>query len=315
MEKAVIIGGGSWGLALALAVSRKIGKSFILTSSEKRSQEINNNNNYSLANIFAGTFSETILKDASLIIIATEVRRVFSFSDAINKYSPQNSKVLIASKGFYKKGEVLPIAFKSKINNRLVGVLSGPSFAEEVIKDKPTALVVAGQKDLTSLTVKFLHTKNFRIYGSNDVVGTSVSGAMKNVIAIASGIVFGLELGENARAAMLTRGLAETVKLVKALGGKVETVFGLAGAGDMALSALSPTSRNFSWGYSLAKNEIPKNNLVEGIDASKSAVLNAKKYNIEMPITQLVEKACSTRIDLSIEIEKLLQRPPKFEWK
>ena len=311
MEKGVIIGGGSWGLALAMAVRRKIGKSFILTSTEKRSQEINNNN--SLTNIFAGTIAKEILKDASLIIIATEVSRVLSFSDLVKKYSPQNSLVLIASKGFYKKGEVVPIIFKSKINNRFVGVLSGPSFAEEVIKDKPTALVVAGQRELTSLTVKFLHTNNLRIYRSNDVIGTSVSGAMKNVIAIASGIVFGLELGENARAAMLTRGLAETAKLVKALGGKVETVFGLAGAGDMALSALSPTSRNFSWGYSLAQNKIPKNNLVEGVNASKFAVLNAKKLDIEMPITQLVEKACSTSIDLSFEVEKLLQRPPKFE--
>ena len=321
MNKAVIIGGGSWGLALAAAIANKIGKSFILTSCVSRAKKINEGSvdklesSTSFPDICAGTVSKEVLKDASLIILATEVNRVLSFSDVINAYSPRGTTILIASKGFCKTGEVLPIALKSRINDRFIGVLSGPSFANEVIKEKPTALVVAGEKSVIDLSTEILHTNKLRIYGSEDIIGTSVSGAMKNVISIASGIVFGLELGENARAAILTRGLAETSRLVVALGGRIETVFGLAGAGDMALSSLSPTSRNFSWGYSLAKNLICKNVLAEGINASRLALLNAKKLRIEMPITELVEKACSNKLNLPIEVKNILERPPKFEWK
>ena len=137
---------------------------------------------------------------------------------------------------------------------------------------------------------------------------------MKNVIAIASGIVYGLNLGENARAAILTRGLAETARLVVGLGGNFETVFGLAGIGDMALSSLSMTSRNFAWGYSLAKKLPFKNNLVEGLKASKMAIKNAEKLNLEMPITRFVTVTNQDNLDLKIEVEKMLNRPPKLEW-
>ena len=321
MKKAVVIGGGSWGVALASAIAKKIGKSFILTSSSTRSEEINSGNstiiskNCSGSEIIAGTVSKEILHDASLIIIATEVKRALSFCDDINKFSPCKTVVLIASKGFSEDGQVLPVALKSKLKERSIGVLSGPSFATEVIEEKPTALVVAGTKHLIELSTEILHTNKLRIYGSSDDVGTSVSGAMKNVIAIASGIVFGLELGENARAAILTRGLAETSRLVVGLGGKIETVFGLAGAGDMALSCLSSTSRNFSWGYLLAKNQSTKEVLVEGINAAKMAMFNANKLKIEMPITELVAKASQGNLDLTTEVKRMLERPPKLEWK
>ena len=137
---------------------------------------------------------------------------------------------------------------------------------------------------------------------------------MKNVIAIAAGIVYGLELGENARAAILTRGLAETAKLAKGLGGQTETVFGLAGAGDMALSSLSMTSRNFSWGFSLAKKQPFDDKLTEGLNSSKMAIKIAKKIKIEMPITELVSKADKKSFDLQTEVDNMMKRPPKLEW-
>ena len=163
------------------------------------------------------------------------------------------------------------------------------------------------------LSTDILHSNQLRIYGSSDVIGASISGSMKNVIAIACGFASGLNLGENARAAIWTRGLSETARLVLALGGKLETVFGLAGAGDMALSCFSGSSRNFSWGYSYAKDTQFQDVLVEGINAAKEAYLFAKKLKIEMPITELVAKSSERRLDLLEEAVKLLERPPSME--
>ena len=318
-KKAIIIGGGAWGCALASVIERKIGTSYILTSNSSRAKEIsrklkNQNKNGLASGVHADYNPNETLKNGSLVIIASEVNRALSFCNHINNYTSENCVVLIASKGFYHDGQVLPIALKSKINKRSIGVISGPSFANEVMKEKPTALLVAGDKHVIDLSTEMLHSNNLRIYGSADIIGTSVSGAMKNVIAIASGIVFGLDFGENARAALVTRGLAETSRLVVSLGGKIETVFGLSGVGDMALSSLSPTSRNFAWGYSLAKNQTPHEVLVEGINAAKSAMINAKKLNIDMPITELVANSSQNNLDLKKEIEKMLSRPPKLEW-
>ncbi len=318
-RKAIIIGGGAWGCALASVIEKKIGKSYILTSNSKRAKEINSKfaklRNYSsVSGVQASSVPKNILKDGTFVIIASEVNRSLNFCNQINDYTIENCVVLIACKGFYNDGQVLPSVLKSKLNRSCIGVISGPSFASEVMEEKPTALLVAGEKYVIDLATEMLHSKNLRIYGSTDIIGTSVSGAMKNVIAIASGIVSGLGLGENARAAVVTRGLSETSKLVIGLGGKIETVFGLSGVGDIALSSLSSTSRNFSWGYSLAKNQMPNKVLVEGINAAKSAMINAKKLNIDMPITELVANASKKKLDLKKEIEKMLSRPPKLEW-
>ena len=261
MNKIAVIGGGAWGCALASAILKKGYYPFILTSSTKRAEQINNEflsrfkNLESRNELIAHSDPLKVFGNASIIILATEVNRVLSFINEINNYSEENCHVLIASKGFGPNGELLSIILQERINNRKIGVLSGPSFAQEVIDFKPTAVVVAGELETIEKSTELFHTPEFRVYGSNDIIGTSVSGAMKNVIAIAAGIVYGLELGENARAAILTRGLAEPAKLAKGLGGQTETVFGLAGAGDMALSSLSMTSRNFSWGFSLAKKQ------------------------------------------------------------
>ena len=320
MNKTVIIGGGAWGCALGSAVLEKKTTPFILTSSPKRANDINNgkssrfDDNDIQLKLKAGTKPKDILEGASVVILATEVDRVLSFIKEIKDFTNKNCAILIASKGFGNRGEIIPLILKEKLKNDNIGVISGPSFAYEVIKKKPTALVVAGNKDIIKLTTDLFHSNKLRIYGSEDIIGTSISGAMKNVIAIASGIVYGLNLGENARAAILTRGLAETARLVEGLGGNFETVFGLAGIGDMALSSLSMTSRNFAWGYSLAKKLPFKNNLVEGLKASKMAIMNAEKLNLEMPITRFVTVTNQDNLDLKIEVEKMLNRPPKLEW-
>jgi len=320
MNKTVVIGGGAWGCALGSAVSDKNITPIILTSSSDRADEINNgkssrfNDSNLKLNLKAGANPEDILNDASIIILATEVNRALSFTNVIEKFANKNCTILVASKGFGPNGEIIPKVLQEKLQTDKIGVISGPSFAYEVIKKKPTALVIAGNNNTIKLTTNLFHSNKLRVYGSTDIIGTSISGAMKNVIAIASGIVYGLNLGENARAAILTRGLAETAKLVVGLGGNIETVFGLAGIGDMALSSLSMTSRNFSWGYSLAKKQVFKDNLVEGLKTSKMAIKNASKLNLEMPITELVAISDQNNLNLAKEVEKMLNRPPKLEW-
>jgi len=320
MNKIAVIGGGAWGCALASAILKKGYYPFILTSSTKRAEQINNEflsrfkNLESRNELIAHSDPLKVFGNASIIILATEVNRVLSFINEINNYSEENCHVLIASKGFGPNGELLSNILQKSISNKKIGVLSGPSFAQEVLDNKPTAVVVAGELETIEKSTELFHTPEFRVYGSNDIIGTSVSGAMKNVIAIAAGIVYGLELGENARAAILTRGLAETAKLAKGLGGQTETVFGLAGAGDMALSSLSMTSRNFSWGFSLAKKQPFDDKLTEGLNSSKMAIKIAKKIKIEMPITELVSKADKKNFDLQTEVENMMKRPPKLEW-
>ena len=318
--KVIIIGGGSWGVAIASLVALKVGKAFILCSNKDRAKNISNGKidrfpNIILSpNIYAGINPKEIMKNASLIIIATEVKRALSFCKSINEFTSEATPVLLASKGFSNDGKVLALALSENLSKYHIGVISGPSFAGEVMNKKPTALLVSGKDLVVKLASDVLHSQQLRIYGSNDVIGASIAGAMKNVIAIACGISSGLNLGENARAALLTRGLAETVKLTLALGGKIETIFGLAGIGDMALSSFSSTSRNFSWGNDFSKNQNSKNVLVEGLNAAKQAHIIAQKHNIEMPITELVARITDTRIDLIKEINKLIERPPIFEW-
>ena len=320
MSKVVVIGGGAWGCALGSAVTKKNAPAFILTSNSDRASEINNGKSSRFKdsslelNLKAGINPENILRDSSIVILATEVNRSLNFINEIKGFANKNCTVLVASKGFGPNGEVIPKILREKLQTDKIGVISGPSFAYEVIKKKPTALVIAGNKDTIKLTTDLFHSNKLRVYGSEDLIGTSISGAMKNVIAIASGIVYGLDLGENARAAILTRGLAETARLVVGLGGNIETVFGLAGIGDMALSSLSMTSRNFSWGYSLAKKQAFKDDLVEGLKTSKMAVKNANKLSLEMPITELVAISDRDNLNLSKEVEKMLNRPPKLEW-
>ena len=319
-EKVVVIGGGSWGVAIASAVASKTGQSLVLTSNKKRAFNISRGRSNRFPDlklhpgIKAGVDPNKILKDSSITFLVTEVKRSLDYIDFINKHTLPESSIIVASKGFSGNCTLLPDVLKEKTINRSIGILTGPSFAHEVMAKKPTALMVAGNSKIIKLATDVLHSNNLRIYGSSDVIGASISGSMKNVIAIACGFVSGLKLGENARAAIWTRGLSETARLVLALGGKVETVFGLAGAGDMALSCFSGSSRNFSWGYAYALNKNFEDVLVEGINAAKEAHLLAKKLNIDMPITELVAKTSKSRLDLLDEAVKLLERPPTSEW-
>jgi glycerol-3-phosphate dehydrogenase (NAD(P)+) len=200
------------------------------------------------------------------------------------------------------------------------GVLSGPSFAREVASGMPCALTVAStSNDLCAIVQMAFHHGNMRIYSSDDLIGVELGGAVKNVLAIAAGIGDGLHLGLNARAAVLTRGLAEMMRLVKAAGGRSETCMGLTGVGDLILTATGDLSRNRRVGLELAAGKpLPEilsslGHVAEGVLCASAIRELAKRLKVEMPITEMMGEVLSGKLAAQDAVRKLMGRDPKIE--
>ena len=199
-------------------------------------------------------------------------------------------------------------------------MLSGPSFAQEVAAGLPTALTLASRDhDFARDAARMLHGPALRVYSSADFVGVEVAGAVKNVIAIAAGICDGLRYGLNARAALITRGLAEIARLGVALGGRAETFMGLAGAGDLILTCTGDLSRNRTVGLKLARGEplsdilAELGHVAEGVNTARELARIAERLGIEMPITSAVCRVLDDHREARAAADWLLQREPKAE--
>ncbi|MEA2782999.1 MAG: glycerol-3-phosphate dehydrogenase, partial [Rhodospirillaceae bacterium] len=200
-----------------------------------------------------------------------------------------------------------------------VAMLSGPTFAHEVARGLPAAVVLAG-RDATMIEtlVTALATPAFRPYASDDPIGVALGGAVKNVLAVGCGMAIGRGLGENARAALLTRGLAELARLVAAAGGRRETAMGLSGAGDLILTATSAQSRNTSLGMELGRGRrlgeilAERRSVAEGVESAIALVELAGRVDVEMPISQAVAAILSGN-DIDAELRRLLARPLRRE--
>jgi len=201
-----------------------------------------------------------------------------------------------------------------------LAVLSGPSFAEEVAQDLPTAVTIASNdKHVAEKLVKLFHSPRFRVYASTDLVGVEVGGAMKNVLAIAVGIAQGLGCGANAQAALITRGLAEMMRLGKELGGLPETFMGLTGVGDLILTCTNDMSRNRRFGVAIGKGQSCEaalktiDQVVEGLKTAKEIYSLKKKYPVDMPIVEQVFRVLYENVPPFQALEALLAREPKGE--
>ncbi|MDL2338199.1 MAG: NAD(P)-dependent glycerol-3-phosphate dehydrogenase [Pseudomonadota bacterium] len=201
-----------------------------------------------------------------------------------------------------------------------VGVLSGPSFAQEVARGQPTALVAASvDQALCHQAVELLHSDNLRIYTSDDPIGVEVGGAVKNVMAIATGLADGLQLGFNARAALITRGLAEMVRLGLALGARPETFMGLSGLGDLVLTATGDLSRNRTVGLQLAQGKplaqilAELGHVAEGVFSAATVLRRAQVLGVEMPITAAVVAVLEGHVTPRQGVERLMGRDPRSE--
>ncbi len=321
-DKIIFYGGGAWGQALAIALSNCNIKSSILVSNKKRMESLNKGITKCFPsinfpkNIYVST-DKNMLRDADFVFITTQSFRV---QEAVNEVILSNPdiKIVLTSKGFANdKGELFTEIISKKYPNLIYGILTGPTFASEVAKNLPSAAIIASNNKIFRKNISSLFSNScLRLYPSEDVIGASVSGAIKNIFAIGTGISDGLKLGENAKSAIITRGIAELSQIILKLGGKKETAFGLAGIGDMILTCSSPTSRNMKYGLDLAQNKNNKNiPLVEGLYALKSAKYLSDLYKLDTPIINSIFDYIYNNKSIDKIILNLLNRPIGIEFK
>ena len=256
-------------------------------------------------------------RNAELVLAATPVA---GLRDVLKQL--RGMPVVWLCKGFEEGSGELPhqIAAATLGESARYGALSGPSFAEEVARGLPCALTLASRDaGFAREAAKTLHGGRMRVYYSTDLVGVEIGGAVKNVMAIAAGISDGLGLGLNARAALITRGLAEITRLGTALGGQPETFMGLAGAGDLILTATGDLSRNRRVGMELARGRSLKDivsnlgHVAEGVHSAREAAKLAKARGVEMPVTEAVTAVLEARLTPAAAVERLLARESKME--
>ncbi|MCP5268290.1 MAG: NAD(P)-dependent glycerol-3-phosphate dehydrogenase [Zoogloeaceae bacterium] len=264
---------------------------------------------------------DAAVASADLLVVATPLAGLRATFQRLAVIAPGKPLVWVC-KGLEAGSATLPnkIAAETLAPGTHYGALSGPSFAEEVASGLPTAVTLAANNaDFACATALALHTPRLRIYANDDLTGVEVGGAVKNVLAIATGISDGLGLGLNARAALITRGLAEISRLGLALGGQRETFMGLAGVGDLILTCTGDLSRNRRVGLALAKGKTlaqileELGHVAEGVSTAREVANLARELGIEMPITQAVDAILHHGVSAAEAVEQLLSRDPKKE--
>lgn len=324
-----VIGAGSWGTTLACLLSDK-GYDVTLWVHEKElAEEINNTriNRIYLPDIILPdnlkvTYSiDVTVKKARYIVNAVPAQFTRAVFKEALPYMPDQTIIISASKGI-ERGTLLTVSsILKELSAHPVAVLSGPSFAKEVIKKMPAAVTLAAEdKNIGYMLQEVFSLNNFRVYTHDDIIGVEIGGALKNVMAIAAGISDSLGLGNNARASLITRGLAEMTRLGIAMGAKERTFSGLSGIGDLVLTCTSPLSRNYTVGAKLGQGIKLKDilnqtkSVAEGVATAESAYDLSKKYNIEMPIVEQVYKVLNEDKDPVLAVKDLMERSLKTEF-
>ena len=324
-----IIGGGAWGTALALAVLRA-GREAVLWAREPAVVEAINatheNRDYLPGVILPpelkATADLTVMTDVDALLLVTPAQHLRFVCGRLAPYVAPGTPVVICAKGIELDSYALmsEVAASALPAGTPIAVLSGPTFAAEVARGLPTAVTLAASDaDVGTALVEALGSRTFRPYLSDDVVGAQIGGAVKNVLAIACGVVEGRKLGDNARAALITRGLAEISRLALALGGRPETLMGLSGLGDLTLTCSSLQSRNMSLGVALgagrtlAEIQAGRRSVAEGVTTAAAVVGLARRLGVDMPICAAVDATLNGGADLDEAIEGLLSRPFREE--
>lgn len=328
MTKISVIGAGAWGTALAQTYA-KAGHHVTLWVREeplaKTMIETNRNVTY-LPDIdldphlnITNDLSEAVQSDIILNVIPAQYVR--ENLRQINPLLRDGQPIILCAKGIeIASHSLLSEVFHTECPKAKLAFLSGPNFAIEIANGLPSASTLACADEATGLALQTaLTAKNLRLYLTNDIIGAQVAGAIKNVIAIACGIAQGLGLGESARAALVTRGLAEMARLTVALGGEKETLLGQCGAGDMMLTCSSMKSRNFSCGVELANGKTmdeiiaSRKSVTEGIPTAKAATFLANQHHIDMPIVTSVYACLYEGLSVKEAVTNILGRPARHE--
>ncbi len=326
-SRIAVLGGGAWGTALALA-SIAAGRDTILWAREDdvvadiaRTGE----NKRFLPGVtlpkslrVTGALEDAARADAMLLVMPAQV--LAGFARTLAPLITPGAPLVICAKGIEKDTGLLVNEVLAKAAPQATpAILSGPSFARDVAKGLPTAVTIAAPGDIAERLQASLGSSTFRPYASDDMTGVALGGAAKNVYAIACGVVEGLGLGENARAALLARSFAELARLGEALGAKRETLMGLSGLGDLVLTATSKSSRNFSFGVelgqgkSLAELDAPGHPLAEGVATAPALVKRAHAERVELPIAEAMADLLSGSLPLGEALMRLMSRRLKAE--
>jgi glycerol-3-phosphate dehydrogenase (NAD(P)+) len=320
-----VIGGGAWGTALSILANRAGSNVTLATRNPNVLQSIadRRTNDIYLPSVFIDPSISTTdkLEDicrGDVLVMAVPSHTLRSACIAVSDTLPTSLPIVIASKGI-ERGSLLLMSevVKSILPKNPIAILSGPNFADEAAKGLPAATTIAcTDKMLWDTLSQALGGRMFRPYMMDDIIGTQIGGAVKNVIAIACGITIGKQLGENARAAVVTRGFAEIARLAVTKGGKYETLMGLSGMGDLILTCGSVKSRNMSFGIALGQGKVKDDILVqrgrtatEGVVAAESVHKLAKKLGVSMPICSAVYRILYENSMVDRLMEELLERP------
>lgn len=324
-----VLAAGAWGTALAIAFAARHEVTLWTRDAAVAADLLDHRENIRFlpgfrvpASIAVTTDFAAALRGADLLVLATPIAGLRSTAEAVRQLGA-NTPIVWVCKGFEAGTGLLPHQVVKSVlegSGAVYGALSGPSFAEEVAAGRPTAVALAANAPAFARRMaRELHNGYLRVYANDDLVGVEVGGAIKNVLAIATGVCDGLGLGLNARAALITRGLAEIARLGLALGARRDTFMGLAGMGDLILTCTGDLSRNRRVGLGLAQNKSlaqildELGHVAEGVYTAREVDRLARRLEIDMPISTAVAAVLEGRMSAAQAVEGLMARDPKEE--
>jgi glycerol-3-phosphate dehydrogenase (NAD(P)+) len=321
-----IVGAGAWGTALANALARPVRRVILWgrnASLIAQMGQLRENTPYLPGiRLAAGIEPTSRLDDignASLLVLAVPAQATADACKEIHGIIKPGAPLVITAKGILRESGRFPSEVAAEcLPDNPIAILSGPSFAEDVARGLPTAVVLAAsQAEMAACLAEHLSGPVLRCYHSTDPRGVEIGGAAKNVLAIAAGIVAGRGLGESARAALTARGFAELMRLARRAGGRPETLMGLSGLGDLVLTCGSARSRNFACGVNLGRGLAPTDasggRLVEGAFTADILAAKASALGIDMPIVQAVADVLAGKLGIDAAVVGLMARPVKAE--
>lgn len=329
MRALTILGAGSWGTALAIA-ARRAGRDVTLWARrEELAADIaatGENRRYMPGvaldpAIRATAVLEEATAEAEAVLLVVPAQHLRRAAENLTPHLRAGTPLVICAKGIEAgSARLMSQILQEVLPEQPLAVLSGPTFAEEVAQGLPAAVTLAaGEAGLAERLVEALGSRAFRPYASDDVIGAQLGGAVKNVAAIACGIVAGRALGENARAALITRALAEITPLAQAMGGRAETLIGLSGLGDLTLTCTGAASRNYTLGMALGRGEAKEaalggsRGVAEGVYSADGVVQLADRCGVDMPICRGVDAVLNHAAPIEATIDSLLSRPFRTE--
>lgn len=329
MKKVCVLGAGSWGTALSRVLALN-GHDVMIWSIDPKEVEMLTTHHEQKDKLpgvilpenvqITGDMGEAV-RDREMLVIAVPSPFVRSTSKALSEYYKEGQVIVNVAKGIEETTLMtMTDIIADEIPAATVAVLSGPSHAEEVGREIPTTIVAGAQsKEVADYVQDMFMNSVFRVYTSPDVIGIELGGSVKNVIALAAGMIDGLGYGDNTKAALMTRGVAELMRLAQAMGGKLETIAGLAGMGDLIVTCTSNHSRNHNAGfligqgksYQEAMDEVKM--VVEGVYSAKAAMALSRKYNVSMPIIEAVNQVLFAGMNAREASVSLLNREKTSE--